>query len=124
MRDTRKKKTITKTAMLAAIKGSGGVISSIARRLDTNWHTANTYTQKWAETIHALEDERETILDMAETTVYGSIKEGNTQDAKWLLATKGKNRGFTDRHEITGADGSELKITYEIVHAHNENPGK
>jgi len=118
------KESRTKSTVLAAIKGSGGVISTIAAKLSVDWHTAKKYVDKWEETRIALADESEKILDLAEVTLYDAIKEGNTQDAKWLLATKGKRRGFTERHELTGADGEDLKITYEIVHARIESTSK
>ena len=103
--------------VLKAIKGSGAVMSTIAKRLGCAWYTARKYVNKWGATRQAYEDEEQMILDLAESKIYESINNGNTQDAKWLLAMKGKKRGFTERHEITGADGSELKITYEIVNA-------
>ena len=90
----------TKDEVLEAIKDSGGIVNTIARRLDCVWITAKRYTEKWAETRQALADEQETVLDMAESTLYQSIRDGDTQDAKWLLARKGKHRGFNERHEI------------------------
>ena len=114
----------TKASVLVAIKGSGGIVSIVAQRLGVQWNTAKKYIDKWEETKQAYTDEMEAILDLAEGKVYESIKEGNTQDAKWLLATKGKRRGFTERHELTGADGEDLKITYEIVHARIESTSK
>ena len=86
--------------VLKAIKGSGAVISTIAKRLDCAWYTARKWVNHWDVTRQAYEDELETILDMAESAVYKSIQEGNTQDAKWLLSTKGKYRGFSEKHDI------------------------
>ena len=37
---------------------------------------------------------------MSESTVLKSIKEGNTQDAKWLLSSLAKDRGY-------GVDGGK-----------------
>ena len=105
----------TNEAIIEAIKGSGGIMSNIARKLDVTWHTASNWIKEDPETLRALQDEKETILDMAESTLYKNIKDGNSQDAKWLLSTMGKERGYSDRHEITGADGSELKIKIEVV---------
>jgi hypothetical protein len=105
--------------ILKAIKDSGGIVSTVARRLDCQWITAKTYINKWEATKRAMSDEEETVLDMAESAVYKSIKEGNTQDAKWLLSTKGKNRGFSERQEITGKDGQDLptQINIRIIKA-------
>ena len=94
-------KGYTEKKVLAAIKGSGGIVTTIANRLGSDWHTAKKLTQKWETTKQAIIDERETILDMSESTVLKSIKEGNTQDAKWLLSSLAKDRGY-------GADGVKV----------------
>ncbi len=97
--------------VLKAIKGSGAVMSTIAKRLDCAWYTARKYVNEWEATRQAYEDEEQMILDLAESKIYESINNGNTQDAKWLLATKGKKRGFSERHEITGADGIPIEVS-------------
>ena len=87
-------KGYTEKKVLAAIKGSGGIITTISNRLGSDWHTAKKLSQKWQSTRDAYKDERETILDMSESAILKSIKEGNTQDAKWLLSSLGASRGF------------------------------
>ena len=86
--------------LLDAIAGSGAVMSTIAKRLDCSWNTAQKWCQKYAATRIALDDEGQRILDMAESKLYESIQNGNTQDAKWLLKTKGRARGFIERSEV------------------------
>ena len=106
---------MNKDTVLIAIKGSGGIISTIADKLDVSWHTAKKYVMQWDETKEAIEDETETILDMAEGALYGSIKEGNTQDAKWLLATKGRKRGFNEKLDIEHSGNMVIEDTVFII---------
>lgn len=108
-------KTYTTEDVLQAIKGSGAIVSTVAKRLSCQWITAKRYIDKWDETRRAFIDETETILDMAESKLYESIQGGNTQDAKWLLSTKGKNRGYSERKEITGADGDPVMLKVNWV---------
>lgn len=103
----------SKKAIIEAIKDSGGIMSTIARRLGVTWHTADSWIKQYNETRQALQDERETILDLAESTLFKNIKDGNSQDAKWLLSTMGKNRGYSERHEITGQDGEPIEVTWQ-----------
>ena len=103
--------------VIKAIKGSGGIINTIAKRLDCDWHTAKKYINKWDKTIAAFDDERESILDMAEGVIYTSIRGGNSQDAKWILSTLGKNRGFSEKHEIEHSGGV-------VINVHSEGFGK
>ena len=113
MRDSHAKDYSIET-LLEAIKGSGAVVSTIAKRLGCDWNTAKKYINKWSKTIAAFNDEQEAILDMCESAIYKSVQEGNTQDAKWVLATKGKKRGFTERQEITGADGGDIQLNVSV----------
>jgi len=103
--------------VLKAIKGSGAVMSTIAKRLDCAWYTARKYVNEWEATRQAYEDEEQMILDLAESKIYESINNGNTQDAKWLLATKGKKRGFTEKQEVEHTGIPE--ITIKVVNADN-----
>jgi hypothetical protein len=103
--------------VLKAIKGSGGVMSTIAKRLDCAWYTARKYVNEWEATRQAYEDEEQMILDLAESKIYESINNGNTQDAKWLLATKGKKRGFTEKQEVEHTGIPE--ITIKVVNAND-----
>ncbi len=116
MRKTRVSKTskikttgYTDETILRAIKGSGGIITSIANKLGCAWDTANKYVNKNEATRTAYKNEKEQILDLSENVVYESIKAGNTQDAKWVLATLGKRRGFGDEQPTDKTD-NQIKI--------------
>ena len=94
---------------MKAINDSGGIISVIAQRVGCQWHTARDRIYKSKKLAAAFQHEQETVNDIAEGTVIKSIRDGNTQDAKWWLARIRRDR-FSERQEITGADGSELEI--------------
>lgn len=90
-----------KEHVLEAIHGSGAIVSTVARRLGCRWNTARKYIDAWEETRQAYKDEEETILDLAESTLYQSIKGADVQSAKWILSRKGRKRGYGD--EDSGA---------------------
>ena len=71
----------TDETIIKAIKGSGGIITSIANKLGCAWDTANKYVNKNEATRTAYKNEKEQILDLSENVVYESIKAGNTQRA-------------------------------------------
>lgn len=98
----------TDNAILEAIKGSGGIMSTIARKLGVTWHTADSWIRESGELMEALKDEKETILDMAESTLLTKIKEGDEQSAKWYLSKIGKLRGYGDSVAIEGG----IQIVY------------
>lgn len=109
-------KGYTKAKTITAIKGSAGIITTIANRLGCTWNTAKSLTDRWPETIEAMKDERESVLDMCEGTLFKAVKEGDTGSAKWLLSTAGKDRGYVERQEVTGKDGAPaLALTVSFV---------
>lgn len=99
--------------LLEAIKGSGAIMSTIARKLNCDWSTAQKYILQNEKARQALSDEEETVLDMCESTLLQSIKEKDIQSAKWYLATKGKKRGYSERHELTGSEGTPIRVIWE-----------
>ena len=105
-------KRLSKLKVKKAIHDSGGIIDEIARRLGVSWATARSYINKWADVKAIYDDENERVLDMAETTVLESIKSGDTQNAKWLLSRKGKDRGYGDALAIDQKGITKVEIEY------------
>ena len=62
--------------------------------------------------MEVLQSSRETMLDNAETALYDEALNGNTTALIFFLKTQGKSRGYTERQELTGADGGSIPITY------------
>lgn len=104
----------TEEAIIEAIKGSAGIVSTVAKRLGVAWHTANGYCKSSEATKQAFKDEREKLVDLAEGVLVKSIKNGDQQNAKWVLSRLGKNRGYVERTETTGADGGPIKTSQSI----------
>ena len=51
---------------------------------------------------------------MAESQLHKQILKGNTSATIFYLKTKGKNRGYVERHEHTGIEGTKL-FEVEII---------
>ena len=99
------------------IPGSGGIISTIAKRVGCEWNTARKRIDESPKLTEMYNAEREGILDMAESVILQSIKAGDTQDAKWVLSRLGKGRGFADKveTEVTGQDGGAIRVVIEYA---------
>ena len=95
-----------------AIPGSGGIITTIAKRVGCDWHTAKKYIDEYATVKQAYQDEVEKIGDLAETTLIKSIRDGDVSSAKFYLTTKARGRGYVQKTEteITGKDGGPIGI--------------
>lgn len=92
---------------IKAIPGSGGIISTIAERVNCKWHTAAKYIREKPTVAKAYDDECERVTDAAESVVINKItKQKDGAYAKWWLTKKGKDRGFVERkeHEVKVGD--------------------
>jgi len=92
----------TDEELIEAIKGTGGVITLISKKLGCNWRTAHKNLNRSEEIIATVKDEKETLLDRAEITLIKAINDDDVQTAKWYLQVKGRDRGYTPAMEVNG----------------------
>ena len=103
-------KKYTKDEVLDAIEGSAGILLTISKRLQCTWDTAQRWVNKWEETKVALKNEGEKVLDMAEGQVLKAVQGGDLQTAKWVLARKGKERGWGEDNSLKLVNTDPLRI--------------
>ena len=94
-----KKKDYSTQELLEGIKDSNGNMAVIAERLNCSWATARQYIGDDNEAKELYKGETERMLDKAEQIINDSLDQTTDhaeqlQTAKWLLATKGGNRGY------------------------------
>jgi hypothetical protein len=116
----------TAEQMIEAIAGSGGIMSTIAKRIGADWYTAQKYITEHPTVKAAYDAERQSILDLCESVVFRNVQiaqesqrngdSGDTSDAKWVLSRLGKERGYTTGHEVSGPEGGpiEAKVNHAI----------
>jgi len=109
----------TKKSILKAIEGSNGIVSNVASSLGCAWVTAKNYIESTPQFKEKFLHAREALLDIAENAISTSIKDGNTQDAKWLLSTLGKKRGFVEKSQLELS--GEIKTFVDYVTEINKN---
>jgi len=95
-----KSKNYTAAIMLKAIKGSKGVVSNVANKLDCDWMTADKYIKMYPECVEAMRAESESMLDKCENVLFNKVEEGDTDIAKWVVSKKGKDRGYGDQIKV------------------------
>lgn len=98
--------------ILKAILGTGGLKSDIAIKLGVHYRTVLNYEAKYEMVKQAIEEEKEKILDKAESNLFVRIQEGDEDTSKWFLARKGKGRGYSEK--IDTEHKGELKTIIEV----------
>ena len=102
-----RKHKLKEKELLENIKGSYGIISTIAARLHVDWHTVDDTIKMYPSCMQALADENESVLDFTEGKAIERIKDGDSVMIRFMLATKGKKRGYTYEDKLEVDDTTE-----------------
>lgn len=104
---------ITNQAMVEALIASKGLISLAARRLGCSRQTIYNRAKRVQKVQQAIDDAREELVDIAELKLRDKIMDGEAWAVSLVLRTLGRNRGYVERQEVTGADGGPVVVDDE-----------
>lgn len=109
--------TIKKKAALEAYEKAFGNITQTCRAVgisrDTFYRWKNS-DKAFAEKLEAIEP-GETFLDFCESKLIEAINRGEVAPLLFALKTKGKDRGYVERHEV-GMNIDSLKGIEIVYH--------
>ena len=99
------------------LRATYGNQSAVARKFGVSRQAVADYISRYPRLQVALAEANDTILDNGESALYKAVLQGEPWAVKWLLATKGKARGYVERQEVTGKDGEPFTITIRRVNS-------
>lgn len=99
---------ITREELREALVKHEGNLSAIARAYDMRRSSVKSRVDTDAELRGVYEDITEELLDCAEQNVKVAVVEGDVKTSRWLLATKGKHRGYGSSLALSDPDGEPL----------------
>lgn len=112
------KTDIHKKAMIKALTKSLGIISTAVKSVKVARQTHYEWYAEDEDYRRAVDEVGEIAIDFVESKLYKLINDENPTAILFYLKTKGKNRGYVERSELTGKDGKDLmptKITIEFI---------
>jgi transposase-like protein len=98
-----------------------GNIAAVARALGVDRSTVWDRVKANSRLQKVLTEARETMIDSVESKLYDKALEGDVVSMIFFLKTQGRARGYSDRMELTGADGKELKLESTVIRQIMEN---
>jgi len=101
---------IKKEDYINAIHKSRGLLTAAADALGCTRGAIYEAAKKHPEIQQAIEEARERTTDVAEGKLFQKINEGDNTAIIFYLKTQGKKRGYVERQEVTGAEGTELTV--------------
>lgn len=107
--------TLSKKKVRNAITGSMGIYAVIARTCGVSRSTITKFLRKERniKILQEIEQEKEKILDIGEKKLIELVQNGEFPAIKFLLSTRGKNRGYVEKQEIEHS-GTTAKIFHII----------
>lgn len=108
-----KKKKFTQAEIEQALRDSAGLQYLAANKLRCAPSTVTNYVKANKRLQRVVEECEESRIDLAEGKLAEKIGEGDLTAIIFFLKTKGKNRGYTERQEFSGANGESLRFVVE-----------
>ena len=95
-----------------AIRKAAGNVTAAARGLGVGRTALHARIAKSPELQRILQEERESLVDMAESALRAEVLDRNMTAVIWTLkaSPEAKRRGWGERTEVTGKDGAPLTI--------------
>lgn len=97
-----------KEDLLNALAQTSGIVSSACKAANVSRMTYYRYYNEDPDFREKADDIKELQKDFAESLILKKMKEGDTTMIIFYAKTQMKDRGYTERREITGKDGEAL----------------
>lgn len=117
-------KGVSEEKIEAALRQSGGILAHAAEALGLNRTSVEDRVAKSKHLQAVRKELRETVGDLCEGVIFTAIKAKDHKMVRWYSGMHLKDRGYTTRMELTGAEGgailTETTVTYHFVRPGDE----
>ena len=103
------KELFTAKKFIDAIPGTGGIISTIAKKVGCQWHTAKKYIENYPTIKQAYDNEKHRIDDAAVSNIYKAITEGDLSTSKWWASMKLGKDFHTTEHQVVSVNWDDAE---------------
>ena len=102
--------------MIEAVRKGKGKTGAIANMLGCTPATIRNYAKRYKTVENAITEARydfgEGLVDRAEMRLEQAVDNSEAWAIRLVVTTKGKDRGYVERQEVTGADGESITINF------------
>lgn len=101
-----------KHVLIAAIRKANGNVSLAAQAIGCSRTALYDRISADTDLQKAIQECRDRRLDIAEDYLWAAVVRGEFPAIRFFLMTQGKTRGYTERQEVTGANGESITIRF------------
>ena len=102
----------TKKRILNAIPNTRGNILLIAKKCELDQKTIHLYKNTYPEVLEAINLERESIVDLAESGLISALVKKEAWAIALTLKTLGRGRGYAEKQEVENSGEIKIKVVY------------
>ena len=105
-----------KDRLLESLKECSGIVTFACEKVGLSRQTFYRWCRDDPEFKERVDAINELQIDVAEASLLKKIQKGDTTAIMFYLKTKGKDRGYSERREISipGGVGVELKNDFDV----------
>jgi len=120
-RKIRKYKKPPNETVIKALDKHYGVLMHAAKELGVHRETLSTWCNEDPELGDALEKARERMIDVAESSLIQNVKKGKEVSTLFLLKTRGRQRGYIEKTDVSLDGDISIKIVREPANGQKED---
>lgn len=98
---------VSRKSVREALKAHGGIVAQVAESFDVSRQTVYNWIKEYG-LRDEMEFARDTMFDIAERNVYLAVQSGDLDMSKFVLTHMPSNTRWSNRQELTGANGMPL----------------
>ena len=98
--------------VIAAVRANKGILTLAAKSLGCTRQTVHNYVNNYATVKDAVDEERDSLIDMAEAKLFDQVRQGNMTAIIFTLKTIGKHRGYVERQELAHDGDVKIRVVY------------
>ena len=105
-----------KERLLISLKDCSGIVTFACEKVKLSRQTFYRWYRDDAEFKERVDAINELQIDVAEASLLKKIQKGDTTAIIFYLKTKGKDRGYSERREISipGGDSVDVKNDFDV----------
>lgn len=100
---------IDKEKFLEVFQKSAGLMVTACEKYGCSRAMIYEMCKKDKDFAERIEEIKEKMIDFAESQLYQNIKNGDTTSILFFLKTKGRARGYVEKHEVAVESDEEIK---------------
>ena len=109
------KERVKTQRIIECLRETNGLVSLAAKRVPCSMTTIYTRARDVAAVRQVIDECRSELVDYGELALRRAVVNGEPWAVAMVLKTLGKDRGYVERQEVTGADGEALQVVTRVV---------